>query len=41
MRIEVDDLNLISFGSPSPPQEFVLVGSAHDSSEAVTAGVMA
>ncbi len=41
MRVEVDDLNLISFCPPAPPQKLVLVGSTHDGDETVTAGVLA
>ena len=37
MRVEVDDLNLISFCPPAPPQKLVLVGSAYDGGDFVAA----
>ena len=41
MWVKVDDLNLVSFCSPSPPQELMLEGSAHDGGKAVSRGILA
>lgn len=40
MRVEVDNLHLIALGSPSPPQELVLVGAADDGSQAIVCGIL-
>jgi hypothetical protein len=41
MRVEVDDLNLIAFCPPAPPQKLVLVGAADDGREAIVGGILA
>ena len=38
--VEVDDLHLVAFCAPSPPQELVLVGAADDGREAVVGGIL-
>lgn len=37
----IDNLDLVALGAPSPPEELVAVGAAHDGREAVVAGVSA
>lgn len=41
MWVEVDNLHLVALGAPSPPEEAVAVGAAHDCHEAVVGGVLA
>ena len=41
VRVETHDAHLIPLGAPSPPEELVLVGSAHDGREAVIGDVLA
>lgn len=41
MGIVADYLHLVALGAPSPPEELVAVGAAHDGCEAVVAGISA
>lgn len=40
MWIVVDYLDLVALGAPSPPEELVAVGAAHEGREAVVAGIL-
>lgn len=39
--VVVHNLHLVALGAPSPPEELVAVGAAHDGREAVVAGILA
>lgn len=41
VRVETHDAHLVALGAPPPPEETMLVGAAHDGSEAVVGYILA